>query len=386
MPAAPDSAAPDSAAPAVTVPASLLPRDGRFGSGPSKVRPEAVTALADRAGAFLGTSHRRPGVKQVVARIRGGLAELFALPAGYEVVLGNGGTTAFWDIAAVNLVRSRAQHLEFGEFSAKFAAVTRRAPFLADPDVRRSAAGTHPEPVAVRGIDVYALTQNETSTGVAMPVRRVTGADGGALVLVDATSAAGGLPVDVRECDAYYFAPQKAFGSEGGLWLALLSPAAIERVTEIHTSDRWVPAFLDLRIAIENSRLDQTYNTPALATLFLLADQIDWLLGNGGLDWAAGRSAESASHLYGWAEASAYATPFVADPGQRSAVVGTVDLEPGIDAQAVAHVLRANGILDIEPYRKLGRNQLRIAMFPAIDPDDVRALTACIDHVVGTLG
>jgi phosphoserine aminotransferase len=373
-------------APLLTIPSSLLPRDGRFGCGPSKVRAEAVRALAERADTFLGTSHRRAGVKDVVARIRAGLGDLFSLPDGYEIVLGNGGTTAFWDIAAVNLIRERAQHLEFGEFSAKFAAVTTGAPFLATPDVRRSDPGTHPQPVAVQGIDAYALTQNETSTGVSMPVRRVPSADDEALVLVDATSGAGGLPVDLRECDAYYFAPQKAFASEGGLWLAALSPAAIERVAELHRTDRWVPAFLDLQIAIDNSRLDQTYNTPALATLFLLAEQVDWLLANGGLGWAVARCAESAEHLYGWAEASSYATPFVTDPAQRSAVVGTIDLDAEVGADEVAKVLRANGILDTESYRKLGRNQLRIAMFPAIDPDDVRALTECIDHVVGALG
>ena len=367
------------------IPDGLKPRDGRFGSGPSKVRPEALAALAATGTSYLGTSHRQQTVKDVVRRVRAGLGELFAPPDGYEVVLGNGGTTAFWDIAVLNLVRDRSQHLVFGEFSSKFADAAKAAPFLGDPTVVRSDPGTHPLPRAEAGVDVYALTHNETSTGVAMPLRRVDGADDDSLVLVDATSGAGGLPVDVAETDVYYFAPQKSFASDGGLWLALMSPAAVARVAEVHGSGRWVPAFSDLQIAIDNSRLDQTYNTPALATLFLLADQLDWFNSQGGLSWATSRTADSSHRLYTWAEKSDYATPFVTDPDQRSAVVGTIDLADEVDASAVAKVLRANGIVDTEPYRKLGRNQLRIAMFPAVDPDDVEALTVCIDHVVGAL-
>jgi phosphoserine aminotransferase len=370
----------------IVIPADLLPRDGRFGSGPSKVRPEALAALAASGTSYLGTSHRQQTVKDVVRRVRAGLSDLFGLPDGYEVVLGNGGTTAFWDIAVLNLVRVRSQHLVFGEFSSKFAGAVTAAPFLSDPSVLRSDPGTHPQAQAESGVDVYALTHNETSTGVAMPLRRVDGADDDALVLVDATSGAGGLPVDVAETDVYYFAPQKSFASDGGLWLALMSPAAIARVAEVHRTGRWVPAFSDLQIAIDNSRLDQTYNTPALATLFLLADQLDWFNSQGGLDWATARTSDSSTRLYTWAEKSDFATPFVADPGQRSAVVGTIDFTDDVDASEVAKVLRSNGIVDTEPYRKLGRNQLRIAMFPAVDPADVEALTACIDHVVGVLG
>ena len=367
------------------IPESIRPRDGRFGSGPSKVRPDALAALAASGTSYLGTSHRQKTVKSVVARVRSGLADLFSLPDGYEVVLGNGGTTAFWDIAVLNLVRERSQHLVFGEFSSKFAAATKAAPFLADPSVVASDPGTHPLPQAEAGVDVYALTHNETSTGVAMPLHRVDGADDGALVLVDATSGAGGLPVDVGQTDCYYFAPQKSFASDGGLWLALMSPAALDRVAQVQATGRWVPAFSDLQIAIDNSRLDQTYNTPALVTIFLLADQIEWFNGQGGLAWATERTADSSNRLYTWAEKSEYATPFVTDPAQRSAVVGTIDFAESIDASAVAKVLRANGIVDTEPYRKLGRNQLRVAMFPAVDPDDVEALTACIDHVVDAL-
>jgi phosphoserine aminotransferase len=370
----------------IVIPADLLPRDGRFGSGPSKVRPEALAALAASGTSYLGTSHRQKTVKDVVRRVRAGLSDLFGLPDGYEVVLGNGGTTAFWDIAVLNLVRLRSQHLVFGEFSSKFAGAVTAAPFLSDPSVLRSDPGTHPQAQAESGVDVYALTHNETSTGVAMPLRRVAGADDDALVLVDATSGAGGLPVDVAETDVYYFAPQKSFASDGGLWLALMSPAAIARVAEVHRTGRWVPAFSDLQIAIDNSRLEQTYKTPALATLFLLADQLDWFNSQGGLDWATARTSDSSTRLYTWAEKSDFATPFVADPGQRSAVVGTIDFTDEVDASEVAKVLRSNGIVDTEPYRKLGRNQLRIAMFPAVDPADVEALTACIDHVVGVLG
>jgi phosphoserine aminotransferase len=369
----------------LVLPASLRPADGRFGSGPSKIRPAALTALAATGSTYLGTSHRRPPVKAVVRRVRTGLAGFFGLPDGYEVALGNGGTTAFWDIATLSLIRRRSLHLSFGEFSTRFAAAVAAAPFLEAPVVVESPPGTHPEPAASPGVDAYALTHNETSTGVAMPVRRVAGADPDALVLVDATSGAGGLAVDVREVDAYYFAPQKSFASDGGLWLALLSPAALDRAEEVHATGRWTPPFLDLRIAVENSRQDQTYNTPALATLFLLVEQIDWLNEQGGLSWAVARTAESARILYTWAEKVDYASPFVVDPAQRSAVVATVDFDDGVDAAAVAASLRANGIVDTEPYRKLGRNQLRIAMFPAIEPADVEALTACIDYVVPRL-
>jgi phosphoserine aminotransferase len=369
----------------IVIPAGLKPADGRFGSGPSKVRPEAVAALAGTGATYLGTSHRQKTVRDVVGRVRSGLADLFALPDGYEVVLGNGGTTAFWDIAVLNLVRERSEHLVFGEFSSKFAAATKAAPFLADPVVVQSEPGTHPQARAEAGVDAYAFTHNETSTGVAMDLRRVDGADQGALVLVDATSGAGGLPVDVAQTDVYYFAPQKSFASDGGLWLALMSPAALQRVADVQTTGRWVPAFSDLQIAIDNSRLDQTYNTPALATLFLLAEQVDWFNEQGGLAWTTERTAESSRRLYTWADKSDYATPFVTDPSMRSAVVGTIDFDDSVDAAAVAKVLRANGIVDTEPYRKLGRNQLRIAMFPAVEPDDVEALTGCIDHVVSRL-
>ncbi|MDQ6648955.1 MAG: phosphoserine transaminase [Actinomycetota bacterium] len=369
----------------ITIPAALLPADGRFGSGPSKVRPEALAALAATGSSFLGTSHRQAGVRSVVAAIRSGLRSLFSLPDGYEVLLGNGGATAFWDIALFGLIEARSQHLVFGEFSSKFADAVAATPFLGEPSVLRSEPGTHPVASAEAGVDLYALTHNETSTGVAMPIRRVPGADEGALVAVDATSGAGGLPVDPAEFDVYYFAPQKNFASDGGLWLALMSPAALERIARIKAGGRWVPASYDLSIALDNSRLDQTYNTPALATLFLLADQVEWVNGQGGLAWATARTADSSSRLYTWAEKSAYATPFVSDPDQRSAVVGTIDFDDSVDAAAVAKVLRAHGILDTEPYRKLGRNQLRVAMFPAVEPADVEALTACIDHVVERL-
>jgi phosphoserine aminotransferase len=368
----------------IVIPAELKPADGRFGCGPSKVRPEALAALAG-AGALLGTSHRQAPVKKVVGRVRAGIRSLFALPDGYEVILGNGGATAFWDIAAFGLVRERSQHLHFGEFSSKFIEACSDAPWLGEPTVIKSAPGTHPLAVAEAGIDVYAYTHNETSTGVAMPIHRVAGADEGALVLVDATSGAGGLPVRIEETDCYYFAPQKCFASDGGLWLAVMSPAALARVDEISRSGRYIPTFFDLPTAIDNSTKDQTYNTPALSTLILLAEQLEWLNGNGGLEWAVGRTSDSSSRLYNWAEKSEFATPFVADPAMRSLVVGTIDFAEGVDAGAVAKVLRANGIVDTEPYRKLGRNQLRVAMFPAIDPTDVEALTACIDHVVAAL-
>ena len=369
----------------IEIPADLLPGDGRFGSGPSKVRPAQVEALASIATTVLGTSHRQEPVRHLVRRIRSGLADLFALPDGYEVVLGNGGATAFWDIAAFNLVRNRAQHLAFGEFSSKFAAVTRGAPFLGEPTVVDASPGTLPVPVAEAGVDVYAWPHNETSTGVMAPVRRVEGADDGALLLVDATSGAGGLPVDVTEVDVYYFAPQKCFASDGGLWLAVMSPAALARVDEIAASGRWVPDFFNLPVAVDNSRKDQTYNTPAVATLAMLAQQVEWINGQGGLSWAAARTLDSSSRLYGWATARDYATPFVTDPAARSQVVGTIDLDESVDGVAVSKVLRANGIVDVEPYRKLGRNQLRVAMFPAIEPDDVEALTRCVDHVVERL-
>jgi phosphoserine aminotransferase len=369
----------------IVIPADLKPADGRFGCGPSKVRPEAVAALAAVGESLLGTSHRQAPVKNTVKRVRQGLASLFSVPDGHEVVLGNGGATAFWDIASFGLVRERSQHLHFGEFSSKFASVCKGAPWLGEPTVIKSEPGTHPLPQAEAGIDVYAYTHNETSTGVAMPIKRVAGADDGALVLVDATSGAGGLPVDITETDVYYFAPQKCFASDGGLFLAIMSPAALARVEEISSTGRYIPTFFDLPTAIDNSTKDQTYNTPALSTLFLLAEQLDWLNNNGGLEFAVGRTTASSNHLYTWAEKSEFATPFVLDQAQRSLVVGTVDFTDNVDAAAVAKVLRANGIVDTEPYRKLGRNQLRIAMFPAIDPADVEALTACIDHVVAAL-
>ena len=363
------------------IPEELVPSDGRFGCGPSKVRPEALAALA-AADDLMGTSHRQAPVRAVVRRIREGLAELFALPDGYEVALGNGGSTAFWDAAAASLVRRRALHLVYGEFTQKFATVTRTAPFLDDPIVVSADPGDAPAPAGDPGVDVIAWAHNETSTGVMVDVRRPADA-GDALVLVDATSGAGGLPVDVSQADAYYFAPQKAFGSDGGLWLALLSPAALERIEELKAADgRWIPASLALSTAVDNSRQDQTYNTPALATLLLLADQVEWMLAGGGLEFCVSRSRTSSDHLYGWAEKSGYAAPFVRDPAKRSLVVGTIDFTDEVDAAAVAKTLRANGIVDVEPYRKLGRNQLRVGMFPAVAPSDVEALTACIDWVV----
>ncbi len=366
---------------AAQIPTALKPADGRFGCGPSKVRPEALAAVAERA-ALMGTSHRQAPVRDLVAGIRSGLGQLFSLPDGYEVVLGNGGTTAFWESATAWLVRSRSLHLTYGEFSQKFAKATGAAPFLADPIVVEAAPGDAPEPTADPEADVLAWAHNETSTGVMVDVRRPTGA-GESLVLIDATSGAGGLPVDIAATDAYYFAPQKAFGGDGGLWLALLSPAAIARVEELDGApDRWQPAFLSLQTALENSRKEQTYNTPALATLILLADQVEWMLGNGGIDWCVRRTTDSSGRLYDWAEASPVATPFVADPAKRSLVVGTIDFDDSVDAAALAAALRANGIVDVEPYRKLGRNQLRIGMFPSVDPADVVALTACVDWVL----
>ena len=374
------------AAPAIVIPAGLLPADGRFGSGPSKVRPEQVAALAAVGSTLLGTSHRQAPVRTLVGRIRRDLRDLFSLPDEYEVALGNGGSTTFWDVATLCLVRERAQHAAFGEFGAKFAAATARAPFLGAPTVRTAAPGCLALPEPEDGIDVSAWPHNETSTGAMAPVRRVASArEQGALIVVDATSAAGGLAVDVAQTDAYYFAPQKCFASDGGLWLALLSPDAVERSAELESGGRWVPESLSLRTALANSRKDQTLNTPAIATLVLLAEQLTWILAHGGLAWAAQRTATSAGHLYGWAAAREWATPFVADPAARSNVVGTIDLDPTIDAKQVAAVLRANGVVDVEPYRKLGRNQLRVAMFPAVDPADVEALTACVDHVVDRL-
>jgi phosphoserine aminotransferase len=370
--------------PDFVIPAELRPRDGRFGSGPSKVRPEQLSALAATGSSYLGTSHRQAGVKSVVRRVREGLATLFALPDGYEVVLSNGGATAFWDIATFCLIEQRSQHLSFGEFSAKFAAAAKAAPHLGDPSVIKAEPGDAAAAIAEDGIDAYCWPHNETSTGVMTRVVRPEGI-GDALVLIDATSGAGGLPIDIAQTDAYYFAPQKAFASDGGLWLAVLSPAAIERVERIKASGRWVPSFLDLATAIEQSRLDQTYNTPSLSTLFMLADQVDWMNAQGGLDWAVGRTAESSGRLYTWAEKSSFASPFVADADKRSYVVGTIDFDSSVDASAVAKILRSNGIVDTEPYRKLGRNQLRIAMFPAVDPDDVEALTGCIDWITERL-
>jgi phosphoserine aminotransferase len=384
----------------LVIPDELKPADGRFGCGPSKVRPQALARLAREGAAVMGTSHRQRPVKALVGEIRAGLRELFALPDGYEVALGNGGATAFWDAAAFGLVRERAAHLSFGEFSQKFAAVTTGAPFLAQSLIVKADPGDAPDPAELapaaaasppegeHAADLLAWAHNETSTGVMTPVVRPGGASAAAndaLVAIDATSGAGGLPLDVSQADAYYFAPQKSFGSDGGLWLALLSPAAQERIAELHASERWIPEFLSLHAALESSAKDQTYNTPAVATLFLLADQLRWMLDGGGLQWCVARTRASSEHLYGWAERASYTTPFVADPAKRSLVVGTIDFDDGLDAAAVAATLRANGIVDVEPYRKLGRNQLRIGMFPAIDTADVQALTACIDWVVEQL-
>lgn len=360
------------------LPDDLKPSDGRFGCGPSKVRPEQLARLASEGAALMGTSHRQKPVKSLVGRVRTGLRELFGLPEGYEVVLGNGGSTAFWDVATFCLIRERSQHFTNGEFSAKFAQAAQAAPFLADPVVISAAPGTAPEVGYAEGCDLVAWAHNETSTGVVMPVHRPSGSDG-ALVAIDATSGAGGLPVRAEDFDVYYFAPQKSFAADGGLWIALMSPAALERVAEI---DRWVPEILSLRTALDNSAKEQTYNTPAIATLFLLADQIDWMLENGGLAWTVSRTKDSSDRLYSWAEKTSYTTPFVADPVNRSQVVGTIDFDESIDASAIAKALRANGIVDVEPYRKLGRNQLRVGMFPAIEPADVTALTQCVDWLV----
>jgi phosphoserine aminotransferase len=370
--------------PVLAIPADIKPADGRFGCGPSKVRPEQLTALSTSAAALFGTSHRQPPVKNLVGRVRDGLRELFRAPNGYQVILGNGGATAFWDAAAFGLIDRRSLHLTFGEFSAKFASAVAANPFVGDPVIIKAEAGSAPAPQSDPSVDAIAWAHNETSTGVAVGVRRPEGA-GDALVLIDATSGAGGLPVNLADCDAYYFAPQKNFAGDGGLWLAILSPAALARVEAIASSGRWVPDFLSLPIAVENSLKNQTYNTPAIGTLVLMAEQVDWMLAKGGLDWAVKRTADSSFRLYSWAEASPYATPFVTDPALRSQVVGTIDFTDDVDAAAVAAVLRANGIVDTEPYRKLGRNQLRVAMFPAIEPDDVTALTRCVDWVVERL-
>ena len=367
------------------IPTEIKPADGRFGCGPSKVRPEALARLAERSD-LMGTSHRQAPVRDMVREVRAGLGELFSLPDGYEIALGNGGTTAFWEAATAWLVRERALHLTYGEFSSKFAKATAAAPFLQDPILVEAEPGDAPEPTADSAADAIGWAHNETSTGVMVPVQRPEGA-AESLVLVDATSGAGGLPVDLTQCDAYYFAPQKGFASDGGLWLAALSPAAIARIEELDgAGDRWQPAFLSLQTALDNSRKEQTYNTPALATLLLLNDQVQWMLGLGGLAGSVERTSDSSGRLYGWAERSEFATPFVADPAKRSLVVGTIDFDDSVDAAALAQALRANGIVDVEPYRKLGRNQLRIGMFPAIDPSDVEALTHCIDFVVEQLG
>lgn len=374
---------PDTAHATLTIPTHLLPRDGRFGCGPSKIRAEQVSALTDAGASLLGTSHRQAPVKNLVGKVREGLAELFTLPDGYEIVLGNGGSTAFWDSAAFSLIENRSQNLVFGEFGSKFAAAA-KTPWLEAPDVREAAAGSRTDPEPVSGIDLYAWPHNETSTGVMAPVSRVQG-DDGALTVIDATSAAGGAAVDASQADVYYFAPQKNFASDGGLWLAFFSPAAIERVERIHASGRYIPEFLSLKNVIDNSRLNQTLNTPAVATLVLLENQIAWMNGNGGLEWASARTHESSQALYTWAESVSYATPFVQETTHRSQVVVTIDFAEHINAATIARVLRANGIVDTEPYRKLGRNQLRIATFTAIEPDDVRSLISCIEYVVERL-
>jgi phosphoserine aminotransferase len=371
----------------ITIPEHLLPTDGRFGCGPSKVRPEQALALAKANSNLLGSSHRQAPVKNLVGAVRSGLSDLFELPDGWEILLGNGGSTMFWDIATFGLVRERSEHYVFGEFSSKFAEAAAAAPHIGEPTIVRSAPGDHPAiQRSAADVDLVALTHNETSTGVSMHLRRP---DGDALVVVDATSAAGGLAWRPAQVDVYYFAPQKCFASDGGLWIAACSPVAIERIKEIDASGRWVPASLDLKIALDNSLANQTYNTPALATLVLPNEQVQWMLGNGGMSFCVDRCAESAANLYGWAEQSSYATPFVADPAKRSMVVGTIDIaapaDGGVDATAVSAALRDNGIVDTDSYRKLGRNQLRIAMFPAIEPSDISQLTACIDYVVDAL-
>ena len=370
----------------IVLPPEIRPSDGRFGSGPSRVRSEAVTALAEVADGYLGTSHRRSGVREVVGRLQDGFGELFALPRDWEVVLGNGGATGLWDSLCFGLIRRRSQHLAFGEFSAKFARAVQAAPHLESPDIIEAPFGTHPDPVPA-DVDVYALTHNETSTGVQMPLRRPTGVDpADGLVAVDATSGAGGLRWDPAEVDMYYFSPQKCFAADGGLWVACCSPAALARIAEIGDSGRWCPPSLSLPLAVQNGAANQTYNTPALATVFLTLQTVEWMCANGGLEWAASRCDASAEVIYGWTEASDYAQPFVRDPDIRSHTVATIDIDAdAADATQISTVLRANGIVDTESYRALGRNQLRIALFPAIPPDDVSALCACIDRVVAAL-
>ena len=373
--------------PAVTalqIPTDLLPSDGRFGCGPAKVRPESVAALAATGTRLIGTSHRQAPVRSLVGDVQAGLAELFRLPDGYEVVLGNGGSTLFWDVAVSSLIRQRSAHASFGEFSAKFAAAVGRAPHLKPPAVVTAEPGSVVIPDPVPGADAYAWAHNETSTGAIAPVHRIAGADPSGLVIIDGTSAAGGVPIDVAATDVYYFAPQKSLGSEGGLWFALMSPAALERTGQIAATDRWIPESLSLATAVANSRQNQTLNTPAIATLFLMRDQLRWLLDRGGLEFAADRTEESSSRVYGWAESTPYATPFVAKPANRSPVVATIDFL-GVDASAIARALRSNGIVDTEPYRKLGRNQLRIGMFPNVEPDDLSQLCRCIDWLVERL-
>lgn len=366
------------------IPAELLPSDGRFGSGPSKVRIEALSALGATGASLMGTSHRQAPVRDLVGSVRSRIADLFTLPGGYEVMLGNGGSTAFFDAATFGLIRDKSQHLVHGEFTSKFAKAATAAPFLAAPSVIESDTNTHPLSIADPGVDAYAWAHNETSTGVMVPVQRVNRADEGALMLVDATSGAGGLGVDITQTDVYFFAPQKNFAADGGLWIAILSPAAIDRIGQIKASGRWIPAFFDLTVALDNSRKNQTYNTPPVASLFLMDQQLGWMLEHGGLDWAASRTADSSSRLYAWAEASAFATPYVPDPADRSHVVGTIDLE-GVEASAISAVLRGHGIVDVDGYRGLGRNQLRVGMFPAVEPDDITRLTSCIDYVVANL-
>jgi phosphoserine aminotransferase len=373
------------AADQISIPADIKPADGRIGAGPSKVRVESLQALAATGDSLMGTSHRQAPVKNLVGEVRDGVSSLFSLPDDYEVILGNGGATAFWDIATHGLIREKSQHLSFGEFSSKFAKAAKQAPWLAEPTVIESETGTRPSAQAEAGVDVYGWAHNETSTGVMAPVERVAGADDGSLVLIDATSGAGGLPVDISQVDAYYFAPQKNFAADGGIWLAAFSPTALERAAEIAASGRHIPAFFDLPTAIDNSLKNQTYNTPALATLFLLNEQLKWLNGQGGLEFAVSRTTDSSSRLYEWAERTSYTSPYVSNPDERSLVIGTIDFDDEIDAALIAKTLRANGIVDTEPYRKLGRNQLRVAMFPAVDPADVEALTACIDHIVERL-
>jgi len=371
--------------PEIVIPAELLPVDGRFGAGPSKVRPEQIQALVEKSVSVMGTSHRQKPVKNEVAQLRSGLRKMFSIPTGYEVIIGNGGTTAFWEVATFGLIRDRAQFLTFGEFGSKFASSAKAAPFLGEHSINGGDAGDAPEFFAQAGLDAYCTPHNETSTGVAIPPVRPAGADKDALVLIDATSGAGGLPVDLNQVDVYYFSPQKCFASDGGLFVAIMSPAAIARAEEIKASGRYIPAFLDLMTAIDNSRLDQTYNTPAVATILMMNEQVKWFNANGGLDWCVSRTKESSDAIYEWAMASDYATPFVKDPAKRSQVVATVDFDESIDAEVIAKFLRANGVVDTEPYRKLGRNQLRISVFPAVEPSDVRQLLKCIDFVIAQL-